>query len=73
VQNLSQQVDDLRKKLTALEGMALAPSGDDRVPSLLSDLQEQLGALKTDVTACKVSVVCVVLVTINMYRMGCLI
>lgn len=42
--------------------MALGPSGDDRVPSLLSDLQEQLDVLKTDVTACKVSVVCVVLV-----------
>jgi len=54
--------------------MALGPSGDDRVPSLLSDLQEQLDVLKTDVTACKVSVVCVVLsVLLYMHRMGCLI
>jgi len=42
----------------------MTPSGDDRVPTLLSDLQEQLDALKTDVTTCKVSVVYVVLVTL---------
>ena len=54
-ENFNQQFEQLKQKMTALEGAALAP-GDDRVPGLLSDLQKKVDLHEVDIDNIKVSI-----------------
>jgi len=52
-ENLNQQFEQLKQKMTMLEGIALAP-GDDRVPGLLSELQQKIDNCTVDIDSIKV-------------------
>ena len=54
-ENFNQQLEQLKQKMAMLEGAALAP-GDDRVPALLSELQQKIDKREIDIDSIKVIV-----------------
>ena len=52
-ENFSQQLEQLKQKMAMLEGAALVP-GDDRVPGLLSELQQKVDKHEADIDSIKV-------------------
>lgn len=51
-ENFNEQFEQLKQKMSVLEGAALAP-GDDRVPGLLSELQQKIDKHEVDIDTLK--------------------
>lgn len=54
-ENFNEQFEQLKQKMSVLEGAALAP-GDNRVPGLLSELQQKIDKHEVDVDTLKVMI-----------------
>lgn len=54
-EDFNQQFEHLKQKMAMLEGAALAP-GDDRVPVLLSELQQKIDQHEMDIDGIKVTI-----------------